>query len=65
MSRESVTAEINEWAERCRLWATGARTREQRIMLHSLEMVLSRAAMEAEPKLDINGFPGPFAPTQS
>jgi len=64
MSRESVTAEISEWAERCRLWATGARTREQRIMLHSLEMVLNRAALEGEP-MDIDGFPGPFAPTQS
>jgi hypothetical protein len=65
MSRESVTEEISEWAERCRLWASVAQTREQRVMLHSLEMVLSQAAVDAERHLDGGGFSGSPTPTHS
>lgn len=59
----SAAEEISQWAERCRVWAIGARTREQRLMLHSLEMLLSQAAVDAEPDLD--RIPRPFMSTKS
>ncbi|HEX4409718.1 MAG TPA: hypothetical protein VH206_13180 [Xanthobacteraceae bacterium] len=62
MALSSAAKEISQWAERCRTWATAARTREQKIMLHSLEMVLSKAAAEAE---DTEGLSRPFAMTKS
>jgi hypothetical protein len=65
MAFSSAAKEISQWAERCRIWADGARTREQRVMLHSLEMVLSKAALEARQELDPEQFPAPFAHTKS
>ena len=65
MAFSSAAKEIGQWAERCRAWADAARTREQRVMLHSLEMVLSKAAMEAQQELQEAQFPAPFAPTKS
>lgn len=65
MAFGSAAEEISQWAERCRVWADAARTREQRLMLHSLEMVLSKAAMEAQQELSTVPFPPPLAPTKS
>ena len=62
MPLSSAAEEISQWAERCRAWATTARTREQQIMLHSLEMLLSKAAVEAQ---DTEGLSRPFAMTKS
>ncbi len=49
---KSAADEIGHWADQCRRWAHGARTREQRVTLLSLEMLLSQAAAEAEDSLD-------------
>jgi hypothetical protein len=65
MAFSSAAEEISQWAERCRVWADGALTREQRLMLHSLEMVLSKAAMEAQQAANPEQFPGPLAGTKS
>ena len=65
MAFSSAAEEISQWAERCRVWADAARTREQRLMLHSLEMVLSKAAVEAQQELNETQFPPPFAPSNS
>jgi hypothetical protein len=65
MAFSSAAEEIGRWAERCRMWADGARTREQRVMLHSLEMVLSKAAMEAQQELGPEQFSPPLAHTKS
>ncbi len=45
---KSAAEELNEWADQCRRWAKGARTREQRLTLQSLEQFLDEAAIEAE-----------------
>ena len=60
----SAAEEISQWADQCRRWANGARTREQRLTLQSLERLLSQAAMEAEQGLEMNS-PRPLAPTKS
>jgi hypothetical protein len=60
----SAAEEISHWAERCRIWAIGAPTREQRLMLHSLEMILGQAADDAQLSLDFEG-PSRPAPTKS
>ncbi len=65
MALSSAAEEISRWAERCRIWADGARTREQRVMLHSLEMVLSKAAMEAQQELGPEQFPPPLVRSKS
>lgn len=62
MPTTSAAKEISQWAERCRNWAGIARTRDQQIMLHSLEMVLSKAAAEAQ---DAEGVSRPMAVTKS
>jgi hypothetical protein len=58
---ESVAEEIGHWADRCQVWAQGARTREQRSMLQSLERLLSQAAADAQRDLDLNT---PIVPTK-
>jgi hypothetical protein len=53
----SAAEEISQWAERCRVWARGARTPEQRAMLQSLETVLSQAAKDAQRDLHPDSLP--------
>jgi hypothetical protein len=62
MPMSSAAKEISQWAERCRNWAGMARTREQQIVLHSLEMVLSKAAAEAQ---DADGVSRPLTVMKS
>lgn len=45
---KSAAEELNQWADQCRRWAKGARTREQRLTLQGLERLLDDAAIEAE-----------------
>ncbi len=45
---KSAAEELSQWADQCRRWARGARTREQRLTLQSLERLLDDAAIEAE-----------------
>ena len=45
---KSAAEELSQWADQCRRWAKGARTREQRLTLQSLERLLDDAAIEAE-----------------
>lgn len=61
----SAADEISQWAERCRVWARGARTAEQRTMLHDLEELLSQAALDAEEDFDLAVTPRSFTPTKS
>jgi len=49
---KSAAEELSLWADQCRRWAKGARTREQRSTLASLEKLLHDAAVEAEDGLD-------------
>jgi hypothetical protein len=49
---KSAAEEISQWADQCRRWASGARTREQRATLRSLEKLLLDAAIEAEQELE-------------
>jgi hypothetical protein len=53
----SAAEEISQWAERCRVWARGARTPEQRAMLQGLENVLSQAAKDAQRDLHPDSLP--------
>ena len=62
---DSAAEELSQWAERCRVWATRARTREQRLMLHNLRKLLSQAALDAEQDLDLDRIARPFVPTKS
>ncbi len=50
---KSAAEEISQWADQCRRWARGARTREQRVTLQSLEKLLHDAAIEAEEELEL------------
>jgi hypothetical protein len=59
---KSAAEELNQWADQCRRWAKGARTREQRMTLQGLERLLDDAAIEAEQDAGENA---PFAPTQA
>jgi len=59
----SAAEEITLWAERCRIWACGARTVEQRVMLRSLEELLSQAALDADQ--DLAGGRSPSATLKS
>jgi len=61
----SAAEEISQWAERCRVWADGAQTGEQRLMLRSLEELLNKAALDAQQDWDADCIPRPFAPTKS
>jgi len=51
---KSAAEEIGQWADQCRRWAKGARTREQRLTLQSLERLLNDAAIEAEQDFDVS-----------
>jgi hypothetical protein len=62
---KSAAQEIGQWADQCRRWARGARTREQRLMLLNLEHLLSQAALEAEDGAEIDGVLRPMAPRKS
>ncbi|HEY1982438.1 MAG TPA: hypothetical protein VGH13_20370 [Xanthobacteraceae bacterium] len=53
----SAAEEISQWAERCRIWARGARTPEQRALLEGLENVLSQAAKDAQRDLHPDSVP--------
>jgi hypothetical protein len=57
---KSATEELSHWADQCRRWARGARTREQRSTLQSLEKLLHDAAIEAEEDLELT-VPRPLA----
>jgi len=61
---KSAADEISQWADQCRRWAGGARTREQRLTLLSLERLLDDAAIEAEQELNAIAS-RPTAPTLS
>jgi hypothetical protein len=61
---KSAAEEISQWADQCRRWATGARSREQRLTLQSLERLLDDAAIEAEQDLIANA-PRSLASTRS
>jgi hypothetical protein len=62
---KSAAEEISQWADQCRRWARGARTREQKLMLQNLERVLSQAALDAEDALDLDRVLGPFVSSKS
>jgi hypothetical protein len=62
MMFKSATEELSQWADQCRRWAKGARTREQRLTLQSLERLLDDAAIEAE--LESSADAAPLAPRQ-
>jgi hypothetical protein len=62
---KSAAAEMSEWADRCRRWARAAHSREQKLMLQSLERLLSEAALEAEDDLDIERDSRPLLPRNS
>ncbi len=49
----SAAEELSHWANRCRIWARQARSKEHRLNLQSLEEILSQAAVEAEDDLDL------------
>jgi hypothetical protein len=49
---KSAAVEIGQWADQCRRWARGARTREQKLMLQNLERLLSQAALDAEDDIE-------------
>jgi hypothetical protein len=58
---KSAADEISQWADQCRRWALGARTREQRLTLQSLETLLNQAAGDAGLDLEMDS-PRPLAP---
>ncbi len=62
---KSAAEEIGEWADRCRLWARSARSREQRQMLQSWERLFSQAEIEAEENLGCGYGATPRAPRKS
>jgi len=62
---KSAAEEIGQWANQCRRWARGAHTREQRLVLQSLERILSQAALDAEDGLDIQRAPRPATSSNS
>jgi hypothetical protein len=62
---KSAAEEISQWADQCRRWARGARTKEQRLTLQHWERLFSQAAIDAEQDFDIAYSPSPRAPTQS
>lgn len=50
---KSAAEEISQWADQCRRWAKGARSREQRLTLQSLEKLLHAAALDADEGPDL------------
>jgi hypothetical protein len=62
---KSAAEEISQWADQCRRWARGARTKEQRRTLLQWEKLFSEAAIEAEQDLDVIYSRSPRPPTQS
>jgi len=61
---KSAAEEISQWADQCRRWAREARSRDQKLMLHNLERLLSQAALHAEDALDVDRR-RPLASTKS
>ncbi|MBO0718995.1 MAG: hypothetical protein J2P55_16925 [Rhizobiales bacterium] len=62
---KSAAEEIGQWADQCRRWARGARTRDQKLMLQNLERILSQAALDAEDTLELDCVLRPLAPSKS
>jgi hypothetical protein len=62
---KSVAEEISQWADQCRRWARGARTKEQRLTLQRWEWFFSEAAVEAELDPELTYRASPHAPTRS
>jgi len=62
---KSAAEEISQWADQCRRWARGARTRDQKLMLQNLERLLSQAALDAEGALELDYAPRPLASGKS
>jgi hypothetical protein len=62
---KSAAEEISQWADQCRRWARDARTRDQKLMLQNLERLLSRAALDAEATLELDGILRPLASSKS
>jgi len=62
---KSAAEEISQWADQCRRWARGARSKEQRLTLQHWEQLFSQAAIDAEQDFNIGYSPSPRAPTQS
>jgi hypothetical protein len=61
---KSAAEEISQWADQCRRWAREAPSRDQKLMLHNLERLLSQAALDAEDALDVDRLRR-FASTKS
>jgi hypothetical protein len=49
---KSAAEEFGEWADRCRRWARGAKSSEQRLTLQSWERLFNQAEIEAEESFD-------------
>jgi hypothetical protein len=62
---KSAAEEIGQWADQCRRWARGARTRDQKLMLQNLERILSQAALDAEDTLEVDCVLRPLAASKS
>jgi hypothetical protein len=62
---KSAAEEISQWADQCRRWARGARTKEQRRTLLQWERLFSEAALEAEQEPDMAYSGSPRPPAQS
>ena len=62
---KSAAEEISQWADQCRSWGRQARTRDQKLMLQSLERILTQAALDAEDALDVAYGLHPLASSRS
>ncbi|HXQ84862.1 MAG TPA: hypothetical protein VN769_12440 [Xanthobacteraceae bacterium] len=62
---KSAADEISVWADQCRRWARGARTKEQLLTLQHWERLFRLAATEAEEDFDLGYQSSPQAPTKS
>jgi hypothetical protein len=62
---KSAAEEISDWADRCRRWARGARTKEQRLTLQRWERLFNEAAVDAEQDPELAYSAKPQAPTRS
>jgi hypothetical protein len=62
---KSAAEEIGQWADQCRRWARGARTRDQKLMLQNLERILSQAALDAEDAREVDCVLRPLAASKS
>jgi hypothetical protein len=61
----SAAEEISQWADQCRRWARGARTKEQLLTLQHWERLFSLAAADAEEDFELGYRSSPHAPTKS